>query len=85
MENLREQALARRSELNMLKGQVARLEKKLAELNARRDELTAAFETDMTPAQIVENQKNLSWLDNQIAETEEAWLEQSAKIETLSR
>ena len=82
---LREQALARRSELNMLKGQVARLEKKLAELNARRDELTAAFETDMTPAQIVENQKNLSWLDNQIAETEEAWLEQSAKIETLSR
>lgn len=82
---LREQALARRSELNMLKGQVARLEKKLAELNARRDELTAAFETDMTPAKIVENQKNLSWLDNQIAETEEAWLEQSAKIETLSR
>lgn len=82
---LREQALARRSELNMLKGKVARLEKKLSELNARREELAASFAAELTPAQIVEAQKNLSWLDNQIAETEEAWLEQSAKIETLSR
>lgn len=81
---LREQALARRSELNMLKGQVARLEKKLAELNTRREELTVSFAGELTAAQIIEAQKNLSWLDNQIAETEEAWLEQSAKIETLS-
>lgn len=82
---LREQALARRSELNMLKGQVARLEKKLAEFNARREELANSFTEEMTPAQIVETQKNLCWLDSQIAETEEIWLEQSAKIEELSR
>lgn len=80
----REQSLARRSEINRLNSQIARLEKKLEELHTKKQQIEAAFLENPSAEDIIRLQKDLAWNDNILQETEQNWLELSEQLENIS-
>lgn len=81
----REQALARRSEVNSLRTKVSRLDKSLDELHLRQKELTSRFLNITGGEEVIELQKQLSALEKEIAAAEEEWLNASGRLEELTR
>lgn len=77
----RELALAKRSEQNVLRGQISRLEQKLEKLQQQRETMSVRFQEELSASEIVDLQKELGYLDNQIAETESAWFSATEQLE----
>lgn len=71
-------------EIKQINSQLRRLEKMLERLNERKVISQDQFAGEINPKLLIELQKDLSYLENQIAENEAAWLELSEKLEKLS-
>lgn len=69
------------NEMKAMKGQVARLEKKLAELSDKKEALESLFLNKMEPQKIVETQKELTYVAQEIDAAEQEWLSLSEKLE----
>lgn len=76
-------AAAVRSEKKELASRQRRLEKSLDELNRRKADLEARFLTPLSPAEMVEIQKELAWLSEDLQKAEDEWLEVSGRLETI--
>lgn len=76
-------AAAVRSEKKELASRQRRLEKSLDELNRRKADLEARFLTPLSPAEMVEIQKELAWLSGDLQKAEDEWLEVSGRLETI--
>ena len=76
----RKLALAKRTEKNMMKTQISKLEQKIEGFNRQRETLTLRFNEDLSASNIVNLQTDLSDLDKTIQETEALWLELTEKF-----
>ncbi len=71
-------------EIKQLNSELKRLEKLLDKQNAERTVLENKFAEPLPTEELIALQKDFSYLQNQISETEAAWLEISEKLEELS-
>lgn len=71
-------------EIKQLNSELKRLEKLLDKQNAEKTVLENKFAAPLPTEELIALQKDFSYLQNQISETEAAWLEISEKLEELS-
>lgn len=71
-------------EIKQLNSELKRLEKLLDKQNAEKTALENKFAEPLSTEELIALQKDFSYLQNQISETEAAWLEVSEKLEELS-
>lgn len=69
------------AEVKVMKGQMVRLEKKLAAFEAQKVALEALFETPQEPAKLIEIQKELTYLAAEMAAAESEWLHLASQVE----
>lgn len=71
-------------EIKQLNSELKRLEKLLERLNVQRENMESRFAEEQTTEALIALQKDFSALQKQIADTENLWLEVSARLETLA-
>lgn len=64
-----------------LRKQLRSSEQQLEKNNRRREELSAMFLQELSAEQVVQTQKELAWVDSQIAQDEALWLEITSQLE----
>lgn len=69
------------NEIKAMKGQLARLDKKLTLLNEQKNALESLFLTPLSPDKIVQTQKDLACLAQELNDTENEWLVLSEQLE----
>lgn len=69
------------NEIKAMKGQLARLDKKLTLLNEQKNALESLFLTPLSPDKIVQTQKDLACLAQELNNTENEWLVLSEQLE----
>lgn len=69
------------NEIKAMKGQLARLDKKLTLLNEQKNALESLFLTPLLPDKIVQTQKDLACLVQELNDTENEWLILSEQLE----
>lgn len=69
------------AEVKVMKGQIARLEKKLATLDGQKKALEALFETPLDTAQLINTQKELTYIVAEMTMAESEWMHLSEQIE----
>ncbi len=77
-------AAAKKAELLSLKADLRTAERRLEKLQQRREELEKSFLVDLSAEEIVEKQKELSYVQNDLDLAENDWLTLSEQIENLS-
>lgn len=70
-------------ENKQLTTEIKRLEKNLDKLHQEKTEMEAKFAVEQTAENLVKLQRDFSYLQNQISETEAAWLSATGKLENL--
>lgn len=68
-------------EIKTMKGQITRLEKTLAALNEQRNAIEALFQTPLEPSQIMNAQRELTYIAQDMAAAETEWLTLSDQLE----
>ena len=71
-------------EIKQLNSDIKRLEKALSRLNDEKNAMEQRFTEPLSANELIALQKDFSYLQNQIDETESQWLELSEKLESLS-
>ena len=71
-------------EIKQLNSDIKRLEKALSRLNDEKNAMEQRFAEPLSANELIALQKDFSYLQNQIDETESQWLELSEKLESLS-
>lgn len=71
------------AEIKEVNSSIRRLERELEKLNFERGKLEQKFMTKLNPNEISFLQKDLAQIINQIDETEETWLNLSAKVQSI--
>ncbi len=71
------------NEIKAMKGQLARLDKKLTLLNEQKNALESLFLTPLSPDKIVQTQKDLACLAQELNDIENEWLVLSEQLEIL--
>lgn len=69
------------AEVKLMKGQIVRLEKKLAALDGQKKALEALFETPLDTSKLIETQKELTYIVAEMTMAESEWLHLSGQIE----
>lgn len=69
------------NEIKVMKGQIARLEKKLLTLNEKKIALESSFLKPLEPIQLIETQKELTYIAQELSDTETQWLLLSEQLE----
>ena len=76
----RKLALAKRTEKNMMKTQISKLEQSIEGLNRQIETMNLRFNENLSAPNIVNLQKELSDLEKQVQESETKWLELTEKV-----
>ncbi len=71
------------NEIKAMKGQLARLDKKLGQLSEQKQNLESLFLTPLSPDKIVQTQKDLTYLAKELNDAENEWLVLSEQLEAL--